>query len=75
MKIRLSAFNKMWSEPMDIPDNCGFRWDMALTQPISIATKHTPETQPFITRCTFEWNGKYDALTNARIFVLTNITK
>lgn len=67
MKIRLSAFNgKMFSEPIDVPDNTSPEWDMAMPMDV---LKYKPDTNTFVPttptmkRCRFQrtnlsWLGK-----------------
>ena len=73
MRIILQGLG-MSSQPMDIPENSGYRWDIVLTQPLQVATNKTPEYPAFITRCSFEWNGK-TTFNGEKIYTLTNISK
>lgn len=84
MKIILTAFGKMKSEPMDVPENTGTTWDMVLTQPISVFKGYNgvelSTKQPFDKRCRFEWTGEMynwrvgDKYESARKYVLTDIS-
>lgn len=72
----------MRSEPVDVPEDTGLRWRMALTQPIQVRSGYTGEKVgewgPIATVCEFEWTGKtysYGPGDNARIYVLRDITK
>jgi hypothetical protein len=79
MKIILSAFNKMYSAPMDVPEDTGTRWKMALTQPLQVISGYSGqkigELPPMPTICEFEWTGKMDMETGARHYVLAGISK
>jgi hypothetical protein len=74
MKIRLTAFDKLYGDVMDVPEETGNKFDLVLIQPIAVATEKTPERPNFTTKCTFEWIGK-DLSTGARIYNLTDISK
>ena len=79
MKIILTAFgDKLWSGPMDVPENTSTHFDMVLASPATTITgysgKKIDERGPMQTRCRFEWNGKV-TVEGARIYFLTEITK
>lgn len=77
MKIILSAFNKMWSHPMDVPEETGRIFKLVLTQPIQAISNFDGDTiytnPPFNTICEFEYTGKL--IEDARIYVLRDISK
>lgn len=80
MKVILQAFNgKLRGEVMDIPESSGTRWDLILTKPTTTVTGYGGEKigehLPLDTRCTFEWTGKIDSLSHARIYEMIDITK
>ena len=80
MKIILTAFNyKMTSKVMDVPEKTDWRFDMVLTAPIHAVTGFSGdkigEIAALNTLCTFEWMGKMDMETGARIYVLSGISK
>jgi hypothetical protein len=77
MKIILSAFNKMWSEEMDIPENSGNSWYLILPNKIEYFISDNQLSIPpvtFDTRCKFEWTGKYNT-NSAKIYKLVDIIK
>lgn len=79
MKIILTAFGeKMWSRPIDIPENSTPVWDMVLMSPIQVFTGYSgqkiSEKPAFGSKCRFEWTGKL-TFDGERIYVLTDIEK
>jgi hypothetical protein len=78
MKIILKAFGDMYSKVRDIPESCGNRWEMVLTQPISVMSDYhgnkVSDVGPFDAKCTFEWTGKYYE-GHVREYVLVDIRK
>lgn len=79
MKIILTAFGNMYSPVMDVPENTGTRWKMVLTQPLQVISGYSgeriEEKPPMHTQCEFEWTGKVDMTTGARIYFLRDIIK
>ena len=84
MKIILEALGKLKSEVMDVPEETGSKFRMALTQPITVVITKGLESAKFPqinTICEFEWTGTYvyyndQCLTDkARLYLLRNITK
>lgn len=63
MKIILHAFGKKLSGVMEIPEETGPRFRLALTQPIQVKTMwggesvHPMMNSPIDTICEFEWTG------------------
>lgn len=80
MKIILQAFRgQLRGGLMDVPESSGTRWDMVLTKPLTVVSGFAGEKigeQPvFTTRCTFEWTGKMDMESGARIYEMIDISK
>lgn len=77
MKIILSAFGKLMSQSMDVPENTTPYWDMVLVQPLQVISDFSgekiSERPPFQTKCRFEWTGKF--LDGSRYYVLADISK
>lgn len=84
MKIVLLAFGDKLSGVMEVPEETGIRFKLAMTQPISFKTvrfvEHPLMDKPIDTICEFEYTGKifsqkghsYDG---AREYQLVNISK
>ncbi len=81
MTIILSAFGRLYSKPMEIPEGSGFQWKMALVQPLTRAittmASKAPDKPTFPAMCVFEWTGHYVLSEGTRCmeYVLTDITK
>lgn len=79
MKIILTMFGNMYSPIMDVPEDTGTRWKMALTQPMQVITGYSgdklEEVPSMPTICEFEWTGKMDMTTGARLYFLRDISK
>ena len=80
MKIRLYAFGgKMQSGLIDVPENTTPYWDMVLHSPITVISGFSgdkiAEKPSFGARCRFEWIGKYEADSGARVYNLVDIDK
>lgn len=81
MKIRLYAFgDKLMSrEVMDIPEDSGTTWEMVLIKPKTAIVGYSGEeigTRPeMITVCKFEWTGKMEMNSGARVYNLIDIYK
>lgn len=80
MKIYLSAFGgKLSSKVMDVPEETGPIFRMVMTQPptaiIGYHGNNIAEHPPFDTLCIFEWTGKSDMQTGARLYELKDIDK
>lgn len=82
MKIILEAFGKMRSGTLDVPENTGATFKMALHQPLMAILgyrgKNIGEIPPLHTICEFEWTGKLYASGDnpwPRIYVLKDIVK
>lgn len=77
MKIILRAFNKLESKPMDIPDNSGLIWRMALSQtPTFTGTDADIPMVPMRKLGTFEYEGKDIRIggEDVMVYVLTDIS-
>lgn len=75
MKIILNAFGKLRGDIMDVPEETGITFKMELLQkPEAVGSSHFIYP-PVRTMCEFEWRGKYDAMTGAKLYVLSDITK
>lgn len=85
MKIVLRAFGNKLSGGMEIPEDTGYRFRLAMTQPIqffseSMTKDHPLMKAPINTICEFEWTGQtfsqkgheYD---KAREYQLVEISK
>lgn len=75
MKIRLYAFGEklVGRELIDVPENTTTTFDMVLTQPM---TKMWGQLGDKIeVRCKFEWNGKIEMESGARVYQLVDIVK
>ncbi len=62
MKIVLRAFRNKLSGVMEVPEETGTRFKLAMTQPIqvfteSFNTKYPLMDKPLDTICEFEWTG------------------
>lgn len=84
MKIILEAFGrKLVSHPMDVPEDTGPVFRMALTQPVQVKVGYSGdkvgEWGPIATMCEFEWTGEtYDlptGLRGIRRYVLRDISR
>jgi hypothetical protein len=80
MKIILQAFGgRMRSGLMDVPEDTGHTWDMVLTKPPTVVTgysgEHVVDRPPFDTRCNFEWTGKMEMSSGARLYEMIDIQK
>jgi len=80
MKIRLHSFgSKLTSEIMDIPENSTPIWDLILTKPVTTvndsAGSKIGEHPEMYTKCRFEWTGKVEAESGARIYQMIDIEK
>lgn len=84
MKIVLHAFGHKLSGVMEVPEETGQRFRLAMTQPVTfkkIDYKEYPMSSgPMETICEFEWTGgtysqKDHDWDNARIYELVNIDK
>ena len=87
MKIVLHAFNKKLSGVMEVPEETGHRFRLALMQPIQFKStgigkdnKHPMMDSPINTICEFEWDGgtyagKDHEWDGARVYQLVNIEK
>ena len=80
MIIILSAFGKMQGKPVNVPENIGLRWKMALVQPATniMRTGEHGMMPSFPTVCEFEYSGGNIHLPNgdfAREYVLIDISK
>lgn len=83
MKIILEAFGRLRSEPMDVPEDTGHTFKLALTQlPTAIVGYEGGAIGeiPFLsTMCEFEYTGKSYAMGRPedwpRIYVLKDIYK
>ena len=63
MKIVLRAFGNKLSGVMEIPEDTGYRFRLAMTQPIQVFAASRTETHPLMatpisTICEFEWTGQ-----------------
>jgi len=82
MKIVLRAFGNKLSGVMEVPEETGNRFRLAMTQPISFKTIDRKDyplmDRPLYTICEWEWNGRYFIQTghewdNAREYQLISI--
>lgn len=77
MKIILQGLN-MKSDIMEVPENTTATFQMVLTQPTTLRTSlrgEKPSDRPIATLCDFQWCGKVDMKTGARIYRLKDIRK
>lgn len=84
MKIVLHAFGDKLQGVMEVPEETGTKFKLAMTQPIQKLNIDNEEIDlmknPIMTICTFQWTGKtysqkdheYDG---ARVYQLVEITK
>lgn len=82
MKIVLKAFDKLQSEPMDVPEETGLIFRLALSQSPKAITgfsgEKVGEIEQIDTMAEFERSGKSYAFndgTFAKIYILRDITK
>lgn len=85
MKIVLRAFGNKLSGTMEVPEETGHRFKLAMTQPIQAFgdgynSEHPMMDRPLDTICEFEWTGKSFSQeghnwNNAREYQLIQITK
>lgn len=81
MKIMLEAFNKLRSHPMDVPEDTGRIFRMALTQPLTaivdMSGQEAGAIPPLHTVCEFEYTGKTYSIENNyfKIYALSDIYK
>ena len=76
MKIILTGLG-MKGEITDWPENSSPRIKLVLSQPLSVLKRYEdmPDTPPMNTICEFEWIGKIDYDSGARIYSLSDIYK
>ena len=86
MKIVLQAFGNKLSGMMEVPEETGSRFKLAMMQPIQFTTatleenRHKMMSSPITTICEFEWTGgtysqKDHAWDGAREYQLISIDK
>lgn len=62
MKIILEAFDKLYSAPMEVPEDTGLTFRLAMRQRMQVAMpdKGVPGMSPLNKMATFEFSGYYD---------------
>ena len=77
MKIRLAAFDKLYSGIMEVPEDTGLQFKLVMQQKAQIANynQRVPEMKPLHKMATFEWSGYFDGGTERgiRIYKLVDI--
>lgn len=73
MKIILKALGVLKSEIMNVPEETGYQFRLALQQSAQVFHEG-PSREGFPTVCVFEWTGEY-TFKDVRVYYLIDIQK